>query len=80
MEHFPPDELKLISIYIFDLDLPATRAQLEEVEKDHQTEEDGRPGDVDETSDGGDGDAPSLTLHGGESHRHGRLLYYIPQL
>ena len=46
---------------------------MEEVEEDHEREEDGGPGDVDETSDGGDGYPISLTLHRGE-------FYYISHL
>ena len=46
---------------------------MKEVEEDHEREEDGGPGDVDETSDGGDGYPISLTLHRGE-------LYYISHL
>ena len=85
VESAVPVRLKLISIRDLNfpdttLYWPAARSELEEVEENHQTEEDGWPGDVDETSDGGDGDTAPLTLHRGESHPHGRLLYYVPQL
>ena len=55
------------------LNWPAAGAELKEVEEDHEREEDGGPGDVDQTSDGGDWDSISLTLHRGE-------FYYISHL
>lgn len=55
-------------------------AELKEVEQHHEREEDGGPGDVDETSDGGDRDTIPLTLHGGEDeklHVTVRTLHHI---
>lgn len=79
-----------ISIYFLSLifstsiislsDIPTAGAELKEVEQHHEREEDGGPGDVDETSDGGDRDTIPLTLHGGEDeklHVTVRTLHHI---
>ena len=50
---------------------------MEEVEEDHEREEDGGPGDVDQTSDGGDGYPISLTLHRGESYYISHLFLFM---